>query len=165
MTIDEPIPSFCGAMGCVISERRKKLGLTQTQLAQKLGVAQHTMVSKWENGKATPTDKQKELLASLFEIAYGELFGEKSNKTVDFIAAELAEMRKEIVTLHIEMSGMKEALKEENAMVKTATEWAEDEKARADREYERAEKLATQLAVAEAKMRTMSAAADTSTAG
>ena len=39
--------------GEVISKRRKELGLTQNQLAQKLNLS-FQAVSKWENGSAYP---------------------------------------------------------------------------------------------------------------
>ena len=43
--------------GEVISKRRKELGLTQNQLAQKLNLS-FQAVSKWENGSAYPDRKR-----------------------------------------------------------------------------------------------------------
>lgn len=40
-------------IGEFISERRKAAGLTQMQLAEKLGITDRA-VSKWENGKSLP---------------------------------------------------------------------------------------------------------------
>lgn len=45
---------------------RKKMLLTQTELAKKLGVAFAT-VNRWENGEHQPTMKIKRKLAPLFK--------------------------------------------------------------------------------------------------
>lgn len=54
--------------GNFIYEQRKKAGLSQTQLAEKLGVT-NKAVSKWENGAAKPTTAVMRKLAVLFETS------------------------------------------------------------------------------------------------
>lgn len=44
---------------------RKRMLLTQTELAQKVGVA-FISINRWENGRCEPTMKAKRKLASLF---------------------------------------------------------------------------------------------------
>lgn len=49
----------------MIKDMRKKAGLTQTELAKKLGIAQ-SAVSAWENGEKSPrTAKLMEIAAAL----------------------------------------------------------------------------------------------------
>ena len=55
-----------------VLELRKKLGLTQEQLAEKLGVT-HTAVCCWERGTRRPSGLAVKLLATLKP-------GEKKNK-------------------------------------------------------------------------------------
>lgn len=57
----------------IITEYRKLLGLTQEQLAQKLGVTNQA-VSKWEAGQSCPDIALLPQLADLFGITMDELF-------------------------------------------------------------------------------------------
>lgn len=52
--------------GNFICEQRKKLGLTQKELAEKIGVTDKA-VSKWENGRGFP---DVSLLTPLAEVLY-----------------------------------------------------------------------------------------------
>lgn len=61
-------------LGNIISAQRKKLGLTQEQLAQKLDVTNQA-VSKWETDQSCPDVAMLPRLAELFEISMDELFG------------------------------------------------------------------------------------------
>ena len=63
-------------LGNIISAQRKKLGLTQEQLAQKLDVTNQA-VSKWETDQSCPDVAMLPRLADLFEISMDELFGEE----------------------------------------------------------------------------------------
>lgn len=65
--------------GNFIYERRKKAGLSQTELAQKVGVT-NKAVSKWENGAAKPTTTVLRKLAVLFEIPLDELLQFREEK-------------------------------------------------------------------------------------
>ena len=67
-------------LGTVIAENRKKLGLTQDGLAQKLGVTNQA-VSKWESDQSCPDIALLPLLADLFGITLDELFGREAPRT------------------------------------------------------------------------------------
>lgn len=65
-------------IGKFISELRKEKGMTQEQLAEKLGVTQRS-VSRWETGKNMPDISLLQLLSSELNISVSELLdGEKS---------------------------------------------------------------------------------------
>ena len=49
-----------------IKTLRKKMLITQTELAKKIGVA-FISINRWENGHCEPTMKAKRKLASLFK--------------------------------------------------------------------------------------------------
>lgn len=56
-----------------ISKYRKKCGLSQEELAQKLGVT-FQAVSKWENAKAAPDIKFLPIMADVFDCYIDDLF-------------------------------------------------------------------------------------------
>lgn len=56
-----------------IANNRKRLGLTQEGLAEKLGISSQA-VSKWETEKATPDIAFLPVIADLFEISIDALF-------------------------------------------------------------------------------------------
>lgn len=58
-----------------IASRRKKLGLSQNDLAKMLGVDQ-TAVHNWEHGKAMPTAKRLPAIAKILECTVDELLQE-----------------------------------------------------------------------------------------
>ncbi len=60
-------------IGAFISERRKARGLTQSQLAEKLGITDKA-VSKWETGRSMPDLSLFLPLCSLLGITLNELF-------------------------------------------------------------------------------------------
>lgn len=62
----------------IYKEQRKKLNLTQAELAQKLFIDQ-TTVSKWELGKAIPDQKMLPKLATLFRVSVDYLLGREDN--------------------------------------------------------------------------------------
>lgn len=73
-------------IGSFIAERRKKKGLTQEELGEKLGVSNKT-ISRWENGNYMPDlsllePLSKELEISLNELLAGEIIAE--DKTVEY---------------------------------------------------------------------------------
>ena len=66
-----------------IVELRKSSGLTQEQLADKLGIT-FQAVSKWENSQSCPDIILLPKLAEIFNITIDELFGKEStNKAVE----------------------------------------------------------------------------------
>ena len=58
-----------------ISELRKKAGLSQSDLAETLGIAQNTL-SQYENELRTPSSRVTLRLANLFEVSPSYLLGE-----------------------------------------------------------------------------------------
>ena len=62
------------SIGTNISELRRAKGLTQQQLAEKLGVSGQS-VSKWENDVCAPDVGQFPLLAELFGVSIDRLYG------------------------------------------------------------------------------------------
>lgn len=59
-----------------IAEYRKKSGLTQTQLADHLGISQNTL-SQYETGKRNPDIKTVEMLADYFSTSINSILGIK----------------------------------------------------------------------------------------
>ena len=66
-----------------ISFYRKKQGLTQEELAKKLGVTNQS-VSKWESAQCCPDISLLPMLANIFEISIDELFGRKNEKEIHY---------------------------------------------------------------------------------
>ncbi len=64
-------------LGNNISERRKAMGLTQDELATKLGVSPQA-VSKWENNLSCPDISLLPDISKLFNISVDELLGVSS---------------------------------------------------------------------------------------
>ena len=59
-------------IGKKIMELRKKNGLSQEELAEKIGVARQT-ISKWELGETSPDLKQSKELSKIFNVSLDEL--------------------------------------------------------------------------------------------
>lgn len=59
-------------IGNKIMELRKKKGLSQEELAEKVGVARQT-ISKWELGETSPDIKQAKELSNIFNVSLDEL--------------------------------------------------------------------------------------------
>lgn len=69
-------------IGTIIAQNRKKLGLTQAELASKLSVSDKT-VSKWESGRGYPEITQLPAIAALFGISIDYLMtGERNGIAV-----------------------------------------------------------------------------------
>ena len=62
---------------------RKKSGLTQEELAQKLGVS-FQAVSKWENAKSAPDISFLPVMADLFNCHIDELFGREVKSEIHY---------------------------------------------------------------------------------
>ena len=65
--------------GKLIAELRKKHGLTQQQLADKLNLSNKT-ISKWESGSGSPDISNLPVLAEAFGISVDELLKGELNK-------------------------------------------------------------------------------------
>lgn len=73
----EKIGKFIGAM-------RKRQGMTQEQLGEKLGVTNKT-ISRWETGKYMPDIDKLQNLSALLGVSVNELLaGERIEDTADF---------------------------------------------------------------------------------
>ena len=70
-------------IGKFIAECRKEKGLTQVQLAEKLGTTDK-FISKWENGVCLPDSSLYEPLCNILEITINELFAGKKIKDEDY---------------------------------------------------------------------------------
>ena len=81
-------------IGCFIAERRKAAGLTQSALAEKLGVTNRA-VSKWENGRTLPDASIMRALCDILKISVTELLkgefmeSENKNKNEEQLLLEL----------------------------------------------------------------------------
>jgi transcriptional regulator with XRE-family HTH domain len=63
-------------LGAKIYECRKKNGMSQEMLAEKLNVARQT-VSNWETGETSPNPEQLKMLSNIFNISVDELLDNK----------------------------------------------------------------------------------------
>ena len=66
-------------LGKKIRAHRDELGLTQAELADKLGLT-YSSVSQWESGRATPRTPILRQLADLFDTTVAELMGEDASE-------------------------------------------------------------------------------------
>ena len=82
-------------IGKFIAECRKKQNLTQSQLAEKLGITDRA-ISKWENGRAMPDSSLMLDLCSILNISVNELLSgevigmENSNKKNEQLLLDIA---------------------------------------------------------------------------
>lgn len=67
-------------LGKKIRAHRDELGLTQAELADKLGLT-YSSVSQWESGRATPRTPILRQLAELFGTTVADLMGEDATET------------------------------------------------------------------------------------
>ena len=67
-----------GTMGMMIASKRKELGLTQMELAEKMGVTDKA-VSKWERDLSYPDISSLPKLAEIFGMSVDELLQVKHN--------------------------------------------------------------------------------------
>ena len=85
----------------IISKRRKELGLTQQELADKLFVSDK-VISKWETGKSVPDTSILVELANVLEISLDELLKsgkEVTEKSIKTAMADKAEVKYKNVLL------------------------------------------------------------------
>ena len=61
----------------ILTKRRKLLGITQDELAEKLDVSRQS-VSKWENGECMPEAEKLIKLADILDISLDELTGRET---------------------------------------------------------------------------------------
>ena len=75
-------------LGKKIRQLRFKAGLTQEQLAEKLGIGAQA-VSKWENAAAMPDITALPLLAEIFGVSIDDLFDLSSEQRLNRIENRL----------------------------------------------------------------------------
>ena len=76
----------------IISKRRRELGLTQQQLAEKLNISDK-VISKWETGRSLPDTSMLIPLAEALQITINELMESNNNVTeIDKTAAYEADV-------------------------------------------------------------------------
>ena len=85
-------------MGKRIKEARKQAGLTQKELAQKLGLATGT-VQQYELNKRSPRIEQLKEIASVLDVTLEYLLGHENIKTKKVFRAVLNENGKELEDL------------------------------------------------------------------
>ena len=68
-----------------IKHFRKRCGLTQEQLAEKLSVTRQTL-AKWENGEASPTIDDCIRMADIFDITVNDLASDMKEEELDFVS-------------------------------------------------------------------------------
>ena len=74
-------------LGKKISELRKEKGITQEELAERLGVSPQA-VSKWENDLSCPDIMLLPELAKLFDVTIDELFSVAPTKKTELLSPE-----------------------------------------------------------------------------
>ena len=76
-----------GTLGKRIAYHRKRLGMTQEQLAQRVGVSAQA-VSKWENNLSCPDITLLPQLARLFDVTTDELLGNTGHPETTLLPKE-----------------------------------------------------------------------------
>ena len=80
-----------------LRELRNKSGLTQNEIANRLGVSGQTILN-WENGIYEPKINQLIQLADLFDVSVDYLIERQTNsKSIDAICKELERIPKESI--------------------------------------------------------------------
>ena len=75
---------MAATLGTRIAEQRRKMNLTQDQLAEQMGVSSQA-VSKWENDLSCPDISLLPSLSDLFGISIDELLRGESQKIVQVL--------------------------------------------------------------------------------
>ena len=78
---------MAATLGTRIAEQRRKMNLTQDQLAEQMGVSSQA-VSKWENDLSCPDITLLPSLSDLFGISVDELLRGESQKIVQVLPEE-----------------------------------------------------------------------------
>lgn len=77
-------------IGNKILELRKKMGMSQEQLAEKMEVARQT-ISKWELGETSPDLSQAKKLSTIFRVSLDEL---ANNDVKDIVVEKVSNIEK-----------------------------------------------------------------------
>lgn len=74
-------------IGIKIKQLREELGITQSELGQKLGVVKQT-ISSWENNVSNPNNEAIALMANIFNVSTDYLLGNTNNSSLNNHLAE-----------------------------------------------------------------------------
>lgn len=80
--------------GLILKEQREKLGLTQKQLGNKIGVSEG-MISRYENNMSEPSFDTVRAFAAIFNVSMDYLSGTEKHKGIS--TAGLTEQQIEII--------------------------------------------------------------------
>ncbi|MBE6536593.1 MAG: helix-turn-helix transcriptional regulator [Ruminococcaceae bacterium] len=69
-------------VGARISEHRKRMGLSQEELAEKLYVTRQA-ISKWENGTSVPSIDTLCEISKMFKVSFEEILGLFDNEKIE----------------------------------------------------------------------------------
>ncbi|MEI6238212.1 MAG: type II toxin-antitoxin system antitoxin SocA domain-containing protein [bacterium] len=83
-------------MSTWIQNKRKLSGLSQTEVAESLGISRPTYI-KLEGGEVKPTEQQKAILASLFDVSQNTFDKNNEEIAVGFTTVRIREIPKENV--------------------------------------------------------------------
>ncbi len=89
---------YLNKMGNIIAKKRREAGMTQSELAEYIGVSKPA-VSKWESGYSLPDIALLPVLASFFDISIDELMGYQPQMNKRNIAAVYEKMIKNLSEL------------------------------------------------------------------
>lgn len=70
-------------IGLRIKKKRKQMGLSQSELAEKMGVGRNTTISGWETGSKKLDNEKLTKLASLFNVSVDYLLGHKEAEAIE----------------------------------------------------------------------------------
>lgn len=96
-------------LGPFIAERRKELGMTQAQLAEKLNVTDKA-VSRWERGVGLPDINSVERLAETLEVTIVELMQAKRNESETISAQEAERLLSETIHMSKRPNGLSKTI-------------------------------------------------------
>lgn len=105
MTIEKD-PPLSAAVGAIISERRKRMGLTQAQLAEHLDITQDSL-SRMEKGIIAPKFSRLQLIADTLGCSVADLFrqqDEPSEQLAKSIAEKISCLPLELQSLAVSSS-------------------------------------------------------------
>ena len=74
----------------ILTKRRKLLGITQDELAERLDVSRQS-ISKWENGECMPEAEKLIKLSDILDISLDELTGRKNPESPAQGAPQIAQ--------------------------------------------------------------------------
>lgn len=61
-------------LGCFLKDRRSSAGLSQADVAKKLGYTTSQFISNWERGLSTPPIEVLKILAEMYEVPPDQMF-------------------------------------------------------------------------------------------